>query len=532
MLRTFRIAYSLKNTYRVNGIIYSIKQVPLLKRCLPDALYRIRGFKIFANILSGLWEVISAFWGKLFYLLCMVYGAGMLYGSNMLNSKVPESQIFLHIFFLLTLIGTYMNTYLFDPTDDKYYAISLMRMNARTYMLSYYSYVMLRLVIGFLPFTILFGTLRQIPLWLCILMPFFVAGSKLTAVWLDLRRYEKKNECPDENKLSKWDWIGLVVLLAAAYGQPALGIVIPSRLIVALMLLLIVTGIFGIKKLAEFPYYRQLCQQMLADKKSGMDVKVTSEKIIEEASRGKISHDKSITSSKSGFEYFNELFIKRHKKILWNSVLRITVVSAILVAGMTIVFLVNRDIAGAANEMIMKLLPVFLFAMYILNRGTTFTQALFINCDHSMLTYAFYKKPGAILKLFWIRLRELIKINLVPAAVIGGGLSLLLYVSGGTAQPVNYAVITISILAMSVFFSVHYLTIYYLLQPYNADSEIKSGMYKVISWVTYVFCYVMMQVRMSPLLFGGVTIGFTVLYCAAAGILVYCFAGKTFRLRS
>ena len=60
-------------------------------------------------------------------------------------------------------------------------------------------------------------------------------------------------------------------------------------------------------------------------------------------------------------------------------------------------------------------IPVFLFVMYLVNRGTTFTQALFINCDHSMLTYAFYKKPGTILKLFWIRLRELVKINLLSA---------------------------------------------------------------------------------------------------------------------
>ena len=35
MLKTLRISFALKNTYRVNGILHSLKQIPLLKRVLP-----------------------------------------------------------------------------------------------------------------------------------------------------------------------------------------------------------------------------------------------------------------------------------------------------------------------------------------------------------------------------------------------------------------------------------------------------------------------------------------------------------------
>lgn len=61
MLKTLRISFALKNTYRVNGILHSLKQIPLLKRVLPDRLYQVRGLKIFANILSVLWEIVSIF---------------------------------------------------------------------------------------------------------------------------------------------------------------------------------------------------------------------------------------------------------------------------------------------------------------------------------------------------------------------------------------------------------------------------------------------------------------------------------------
>ena len=57
MIRTFRISFSLKNTYRVNTILYSIKQIPLVKKLLPESLYKSRGLKIFANVLAALWEL-------------------------------------------------------------------------------------------------------------------------------------------------------------------------------------------------------------------------------------------------------------------------------------------------------------------------------------------------------------------------------------------------------------------------------------------------------------------------------------------
>ena len=63
MNRTLQQSFSLKNAYRVNSILYSIKQIPLVRRALPDTLYQVRGLKIFANVLSVIWELFSIFIG-------------------------------------------------------------------------------------------------------------------------------------------------------------------------------------------------------------------------------------------------------------------------------------------------------------------------------------------------------------------------------------------------------------------------------------------------------------------------------------
>ena len=128
--------------------------------------------------------------------------------------------------------------------------------------------------------------------------------------------------------------------------------------------------------------------------------------------------------------------------------------------------------------------------------------------------------------------REIIKINAVPALTLGGGLALLLYASGGTENPLDYAVLVVTILALSVFFSIHYLTIYYLLQPYNAGTELKSGTYSLVMMGTYLVCFFLMNVRLPILVFGLGCIAFCLIYSVVACVLVYRLAPKTFRIRA
>ena len=330
----------------------------------------------------------------------------------------------------------------------------LMKMDAREYTLVNYFYSILKVVVGFLPFTILFGMDRGVPLWFCLLLPLCIAGMKLFAAAVTLWDYEKRGFGYNENKLSKYVWCCIALLLAAAYAPPAFGFALPAVVPMVIFLACIPLGMASITRLTTFRDYYAINKELLAEEKT------------------------------------------------------------------------------VINEIVMTWLPYFVFIMYAINRGTNFTQALFMNCDHSLLTYSFYKQPSFILRLFQIRLREIMKINAVPALVIGIGLALILFATGGTDNPLNYVVLVVSILCMSLFFSIHYLTIYYLLQPYNAGTELKSGTYRIVLSVTYVVCFALMRLRMPIMIFGIMTIVFCVLYSIVASILVYRLAPKTFRLRT
>lgn len=523
MNRIMRISFSLKNTYRVNTILYSLKQIPVIKKCLPERLYSVKSLKTIANIVSAIYEIMSIFLGKYLYIIIMIYGAAMLYNEVALN------QLFLHIIIVLTIIGSFFNTHLFNPTMDKYYAMILMRMDAKRYTLVNYGYALFKVVIGFLPFTIYFGLNIGLSFELCLLLPFSIAGMKAIVAASSLWDYEKRGFTYNENAFHKFIWLFAVILLLAAYGLPIIGIMLPINISILLMIIFLFAGIISLIKIVRFEKYREINQALLYQLVEQMD---SIKQITKQSNEKLISADTTIKSNRRGFEYLNELFIKRHQKILWRSTKRITYVCLALV--LTILLLLNYipEIKGEINQMIMNWLPYFVFIMYSINRGSGFTRALFMNCDHSLLTYPFYKQSKSVLKLFQIRLREITKINLPPAFIIGVGLASILYMSGGTNQPLHYFILIISIVCMSLFFSIHYLTIYYLFQPYNAGTEIKSGTYRMIMSITYLVCFFMINLKMPILLFGILTIVFTILYSMIACMMIYKLAPETFKLRN
>ena len=524
MIETFITSFKLQNTYRTNSIIYSLKQLPLIKRILPNSLYKNRGLKIFANIISILWEIINIFIGKIIYILLMIFMALSWYKTN-------SADTFIHLFTFLTFAGGVLNTYMLNPTKDKYYAIILMNIDARKYGLSNYYYQLIKLVVGFLPFTILFGMVAGVPLWIQIALPFFALAIKLIVMNYSIYDFRKTNKASNENLPTKIVWGFVAVCLVLAYGLPAINFVITPSIFLCVFIISIILGIYSLVKIHNFKDYRRMYKQVLTESNVYMQERKAGTQAIKDTSLKQIELDKNYTSNKSGFAYFHDLFVKRHSKILTKAVKKQSVVILGLIIAMIIGISVNDTFKSKTNEILMVYLPYFVFIMYCINRSSSVTQAMFMNCDHSMLTYRVYRTPKVILGVFKERLKTLILINLLPAILIGVGLAMVLYLSGGTDNPMNYLIIIVSIIAMSIFFSVHYLVLYYLLQPYNASTEMKSSTYKVAQALTYLVVYWFIGVRIPTFYFGIAMSIFCIGYSLISLFIAYKYAPKTFKLR-
>ena len=211
---------------------------------------------------------------------------------------------------------------------------------------------------------------------------------------------------------------------------------------------------------------------------------------------------------------------------------RIIIFTTICIVVLLIILVsIFDDLAIGLNNILLNQLGWFVILMYFINRGAIITQAMFYNCDHAMLTYNFYREPKVLLKLFEKRLMMVVKVNLMPAIVIAVGTLILLILSGGTVM-INYFMIPLFILLLSVFFSVHYLVIYYLLQPFNKDLEMKKASYSLVSGFTYFISYTITDLRVSSFLFSMYGLIFTIMYIIISLFLVYRFAPKTFKINN
>lgn len=526
MLRTFITSYRLRITYRANSIIFALRQLPLIKKLIPETLYASTGLKKLASVLAFLYEIISAFVGKLIYVLGMIYLIPSLYAD------VSNSSYVILTFFCLTVMGAFVNTGLFHATKDKYYAIFLMRMNASECLRTEYIYFLLNRLISFYPAVLLLRLMTGVSLTVCLLMPVFMVSVKLIWSGLQLVLFRKKGKLYNEDTMPLAGWVAMLALAAAAYGLPAIGIGMTEPVFIGIALICVVVAIPACIEMIRFQKYKEICRLLLCGSPIIMATKEATREITQNNYRKKIEMtDEVIDSKKTGYAYFHEIFVGRHRKLLQKPSKIMTIVLVAAMLALVVATLFSKVLRESVHTILTNYYTYSILLLYFTNRGGVATETMFRNCDQSMLSFSFYRKPKAVLALFRERLKTLIQLNLLPATPLAIGFPLLLYVSGGTETPLEYLVILISVYGMAVFFSVHTLVMYYLLQPYNKEIENKSIAFFVVNMVTYVLCFGIAGEQIPTLLFGAVVIGFCVVYISLALLLVYRFAPKTFRLR-
>jgi hypothetical protein len=246
-----------------------------------------------------------------------------------------------------------------------------------------------------------------------------------------------------------------------------------------------------------------------------------------EFSTEELKYDKS--NRKEGFTYINDIFFRRHKRILNKPIqIQVIILLGLFLAGILASFLLP-DFHTSYLKLMKRSFPALIFALYLMSTGQKATRAMFYNCDISLLHYGFYKTKGAVLATFTIRLKHLIIANMIPAGILAIELILMDVLLGGSGMIL--LPIGVMTLVLSVFFVIHNLFLYYIFQPYTTDLNVKNPMYKLFSSITYLLCYISMQIKNGSIAFLVFVVVVTLIYSVAALIAVYRVAPKTFTIK-
>lgn len=520
MIRTLRMNLKIDIAFSVNSFIYSLRKLPIFRDLFTDDIYKNKTLKRIIGILGLILSLARMFIMKGLYFFIIYLICSYICPNNLAKS-------FVHVFFIFSIIGMFINNKLLIPGRKKYTSIVLFNMDACKYMRAIFWYNLFLILVSNTLLFVLFKSYINYSLLDIILLVILTVFTRITGEAFNVWFYKKYKYLWHNNTTL---YFSILIFLLLVSSLPFFNIFINKNIMLVFLGILLILSIIGLIYLYSVRDYKIIFKHLNT---KAMVMSSNSNDYSRQEMLKVRNKDKNIDSRKikgrKGYDLFNTIFFERHREILYRSAKKYTLVISIIVVVLAYFVATNGDFAKIADSFLDNHLAYFVIIMYFINRGSIITQAMFYNCDHAMLTYNFYREPDVILGLFKKRLMTVVRVNLIPAIVVGLGIDIILYLSGGLVG-INYITSFLFIIILSVFFSVHHLVLYYLLQPYNKDMQVKKMSYSIVSIATYFIAYSIKDLVMSSLLFSIIGIIGTVLYIVVAIWLVYKRAPYTFRL--
>ncbi|NMD43398.1 MAG: hypothetical protein GYA86_08840 [Firmicutes bacterium] len=532
MLRALALSIRVSMAISCNYFLHSLKRLPWVGKKIPDTVYRIPTTKMILSLVVELGKILFGFIGALLTLAALIFGPLFLIERGFTNLDLFYHYFFF-IFFLVVPLGSNV---IFQTRDSNAYTmVHLLKLDGRNFLLSRMLYTLLLKSIRYALLLLVIGLLIDLSPRESLMLSGYILFAALIWEALILKLF-------DRIKINIYEKTGyllglLALLLGTCYALPYLGVILSLRRFLSgglpFALFAMAAG-FSLWQLFSYDRYHALTQQTidreklllmedLLKKKAFIDVDLAEEKL----GREKVSS----TGHLEGYDLFNHLFFTRHRRIITRPV---QIKTAIVAAGALLLWtllLLKPEFQDPVRENILSLSPYFVFFMYLLSSGDKFSRMLFFNCDRYMLKEHYYKDKEAILKNFTLRLKFSIRLNLLPAAAVAVLLSGTGIIIGMGSAIVQLLPMVVTIFSLALFFSTHYLFIYYLLQPYTADLTRKSPLYGVINALIYVISFGSIHLKTSSVIFTLAVIFFTLAYTGAAILLTYHLAPRTFKLR-
>lgn len=579
MLNDFRKTLTkvihLRSIIGYNGLVFALKKTPIIGKILPDRLYSTTALKVIYWVFHIIKEVFMLFIGKilglgLIYLASL--GLAKAYSEFGKSAGLSDSLLFasfaLTFFILYAFAGIIIRKPYFKCTTEKEYLVFMLRMDAKKLNNTLFIYDIAKLVIGYLIAGIV-AVLAGAPFWLWLGIPVLAVLIKLMGTGLQALSFRLKNK---RNKPMKGNnYLDVLKITLIFMAMPFLLVMIANgyfielpvlAVIVAVIAVLGVLGFFELKRFESGLHKKALRDNIVRDEVENYKNPDRSKQFK------KIKAEGTVKGDKKGFDYLNALFVARHRKMLITKPIVFTAIVVTLIGLIIFGFIYGyyRDFGGgntlhmvlnnllnlitlkgysdallpyddssvvsflrhlAENQLLLMLIPVSLFDI-----SFKATQAMYINCDNSLMTYSFFKQPEKIIRLYDIRLKLLIKLNLVPAIACGLFANLFLFYTGGESYPGQYLLTVLVCVMLSVIQSVIWLALYYLFQPFTMTANVKGGAYMATRIVLCMIALHIFWIPLNSLILAGILAVITVLMLVLLRKLVYKKASKTWKAKA
>lgn len=519
----------------INYFFRFIKKLGPFKYQFSDEFHYL-GLKGFASTVSGVYKILkSIISGVLAALVALFFFNA--FNNIFSDQSVVDPGIMVSFFIVLYFFMNLLQPKVLGATQKIHLFHQVFRQNARNVaQVELFITPALQFIGRSVGFIIIFPLVAGISPLQAVWLSFILAALGTMIEWIHLKFLDL------EKPLQGNPVFSIVSLIILSLSLLFIGLLKVDGLVILWnpIAWILVPILFLIFFLANWNYknYNQVAQYIHRQYEKQLNFNLDNQARTMDVQLKDSDYDKLRTNqeiaSLSGYAKLNALFFDRHKRILRKPIMIFTYIGILLGVGGLIFLWFNRTLniwhpfkIGVFYDSLGFFIP---FYMYLSIGDQRLTKSLFVNCDASLLTYSFYRRPEDILTSYRMRLKEVIKLNAPPPLALMASLAIWLFLSGMAITPARLILFPL-IIAYYVFFTIHLLFIYYILQPYTQDVEVKSPLYTIINAAVYLFCYMPLFIKPNMTKHAIFIISLTILYGLAARILIPRFAPQTFRLK-
>lgn len=538
-LSLFLTSERIKISKVFNGLVYGIRKIPLIGKHLGDKYY-FYDFKqiihTFIPIFSFIWQTIKSFLLFIFAIAISSIWINLLSNIGRDFNIGFLSNIDLSLGgFLLTCVP-FVLYFTFNLTSnnilDNGYKFSDLSRNFNFYPKD------LAVIFTFLePFLIFIGR----TLAFCIIgfiiakiNPIYTFMYSLGLYFYDINRtafWTKVNGNRDKDLINN-ALINVLIIIFLAFFISFITLLINLDIKVLSIgfFLINLLGLFvSTRFLKNFKAYDNIIERAVNTYKEQVEEAEKINDNIVEIKDKDLKRNEKVKGE--GFEYLNNLFFLRHKRILRKPTLISTgifLLIGIVSFGLSIKYEIKSD---NIYKILIYAIPI---VSYILFKQEKILVAFYKNCDASLLYYGFFREDKNLLKMFWLRFISIFKMMLVPIASM---IFIYLIFAFKLIEKdfISLSLPIVYIILNGVFFTILPLFIYYLFQPFDREGKQRSVVAVILNLgIYYLFIFGLPSLIgvLGELYFMLIVSGFIILFAIISSLLIYKLSPKTFKIKN
>ena len=126
MFSTLKKSLQIDIAYSVNSFIYFLRKLPILRDLITKDAYSSKFLKRFIELIGFIFFAARSIFLKFMYFFVIMFVCYKFFSDNLVKS-------FFHIYFLLTILGMFINNKQLNTNTQKYFSICLFNMDGTKY---------------------------------------------------------------------------------------------------------------------------------------------------------------------------------------------------------------------------------------------------------------------------------------------------------------------------------------------------------------------------------------------------------------